>query len=84
MAIKRTKKQKQQAAVRHDEILSYSLADLKTTGVVSAVGEKQRQTRNQQLKEIFDPSYLKKDLIKTLVVTTLVVGVLIAYTSYQR
>jgi hypothetical protein len=85
MSIKRTRKQKEQAEMRHESVLTYSLNDIgdgqKQSGEV--VLQKQKAAA-QQLKEIFDPSFIKKDLLKTFLVTALVSGVLIAYTLYQR
>lgn len=82
MAIKRTRKQKQQANLRHESVLTYSL-DQVVAKQPDQVATKQ-QLQKAQLNSIFDPSYLKKDLLKTFLVTALVVGVLIAYTYYQR
>lgn len=84
MSIKRTKEQKQQASLRHQSVLTYSLNDIGGDKVSSAPASKKLQSEARELKEIFDPAFIKKDLLKTLLVTTLVAGVLIAYTLYQR
>lgn len=84
MSIKRTKEQKQQANLRHQSVLTYSLNDISQDKISKEPASKKIQSEAQQLKEIFDPSFIKKDLLKTLLVTTLVAGVLIAYTLYQR
>lgn len=82
MAIKRTRKQKQQANLRHESVLTYSLDEVVAKKPNQVVNK--QQAEKEQLNSIFDPSYLKKDLLKTFLVTALVVGVLIAYTYYQR
>lgn len=84
MSIKRTRKQKQQANLRHESVLTYSLNDIKINGQTSGISRQQLAKEAQQLKEVFDPSFIKKDLLKTFLVTALVMGVLIAYTLYQR
>lgn len=84
MSIKRTRKQKQQAEMRHESILTYSLKDIGDGQKTNEVVLQKQKAEAQQLKEIFDPSFIKKDLLKTFLVTALVSGVLIAYTLYQR
>ncbi len=84
MSIKRTRQQKQQAEMRHESVLTYSLSDIGDGQKSEAVVLQRKKAEAQQLKEIFDPSFIKKDLLKTFLVTTLVSGVLIAYTLYQR
>lgn len=84
MSIKRTRKQKQQAEMRHESILTYSLKDIGDGQRTKEVVLQKQKAEAQQLKEIFDPSFIKKDLLKTFLVTALVSGVLIAYTFYQR
>ncbi len=84
MSIKRTRKQKQQAEMRHESVLTYSLKDIGDGQKTKEVVLQKQKAEAQQLKEIFDPSFIKKDLLKTFLVTALVSGVLIAYTLYQR
>lgn len=84
MSIKRTRQQKHQAQLRHESVLTYSLSDLGASSVSGAVVQQKRRAEAEQLREIFDPAFIKKDLLKTFLVTALVVGVLIAYTLYQR
>ncbi|MCL4208318.1 hypothetical protein KJZ63_01645 [Patescibacteria group bacterium] len=84
MSIKRTRKQKQQAEMRHESVLTYSLKDIGDGQKTKEVVLQKQKAEAQQLKEIFDPSFIKKDLLKTFLVTALVSGVLIAYTFYQR
>lgn len=84
MSIKRTRKQKQQAEMRHESVLTYSLNDIGGGQKSQEVVLQKQKAETQQLREIFDPSFIKKDLLKTFLVTALVSGVLIAYTFYQR
>lgn len=87
MAVKRTKKQKQQIAQRREEILSYSINDISLSNNKESKTSKSKSSEgSKKVKSLisFDTSYVKKDLAKTVVVTLLVVGVLIAYTIYGQ
>ncbi|MDH5533636.1 MAG: hypothetical protein OEX81_04375 [Candidatus Pacebacteria bacterium] len=87
MAVKRTKRQKQQTAQRREEVLSYSMSDVTLSSnndVKDSEIKLPKQSKKVKKSITFDTSYVKKDLIKTIVVTLLVVGVLIAYTIYVQ
>jgi hypothetical protein len=85
MAVKRTKRQKQQTSLRREEILSYSINDIDLKSDKENF-KKKNISKIKKVKKlvVFDTSYVLKDLTKTLVVTLLVVGVLIAYTIYGQ
>jgi len=87
MAVKRTKRQKKQTAQKREEVLSYSISDVSLTNNKVSNNSKIKSPKgSKKVKSLmgFDTSYVKKDLAKTIVVTLLVVGVLIAYTIYIK
>lgn len=85
MAVKRTKRQKQQTSLRRAETLSYSINQVKEVNNSSDKATKSISRKKPKKSSVsFDTSYILKDLTKTLIVTLLVVGVLIAYTIYGQ
>jgi hypothetical protein len=94
MAKKRTKKQKQQALQNREATLSYSLDEIKTTSpkkidkkssaFASALKKGPSTKKKSRGLTNVNNSQVIKDLLKTLVVTVLVLFVLIAYTIYYK
>ncbi|NCN87634.1 MAG: hypothetical protein GW941_01925 [Candidatus Pacebacteria bacterium] len=86
MAIKRTKKQKQQTSLKREETLAYSIDDIKIVNKKKKGNKKEvtSKVNNIGITDGFDTSYVLKDLFKTLVVAVLVVGVLVAYTIFGQ
>lgn len=86
MAGKRTKKQKQKTSVRRTETLAYSISEIKA--VANITEEKQEElikSRKSIVRDSnFDPKFVFRDLIKTIIVTVLVVSVLVAYTIFGQ
>lgn len=88
MAIKRTRKQKQRSEQRREETLKYSFKDLgaPTAQDASDRSDMPRLRSREKINTIplFNAEYIKKDLLKTVITTIVVVAVLIAYTTYYR
>jgi hypothetical protein len=89
MAIKRTKRQKQRNSVRREETLAYSIDEIQSTNEITVINKSDKKEIITKVRKIdissgFDTSYVLKDLSKTLIVTVLVVGVLVAYTIFGQ
>ena len=82
MAIKRTKKQKQKTSTRREEILAYSIDEIQIVNKKNSGDKKESfgKVKKVIVSDGFDTSFIFKDILKTLILAVLVVGVLVAYT----
>jgi len=86
MAIRRTKKDKVKAQIRREQTISYSFdsSDLPEKKTTKSLSSNKNTNQLDQSLLLNDPALIVKDLQKTVLVSIIMVGLLLASYSWLR
>jgi hypothetical protein len=86
MAVRRTKKDKIQTQIRREQTVSYSFDSVDTVSQAQKPVKKLTKNTNQLDQSLLlnDPALIVKDLQKTVLVSTIIVGLLLASYGWLR